>query len=207
MYYKNRIDAAEKLSSLLIKFKDKKDVIVLALPRGGVIIGNIIAKNLNLEFDVIIPKKIISPTIEELAIGAVCENSVFLNKQLIKDFAISDEYIKLQIEKQKEKILERKKLYKRDKSYLNVKGKTIILVDDGIATGATIIASIYALKEKQAKKIIIATPLAPYLIIEDLKKLVDEVICPFMPDNFYAIGQYYDNFEEISDEEVIKILK
>ncbi len=207
MLYKNRIDAAQKLVTFLQNYKNNKDVIVLALPRGGVILGDVIAKNLNLKFEVIIPKKLGSPISKELAIGAICENTVFLNNQLIKDLDISQEFIDKEIEEKKQEILERKKLYKKDKTPLNVKHKIVILVDDGIATGATMIASIYALKELRAKKIIVAIPLAPYTTIEKLKTLVDEIICPFIPDDFYAISQYYDNFEEITDKEVIRILK
>lgn len=207
MLYKNRIDAAEKLSSLLQNYKNKKEVIILALPKGGVIIGNAIAKNLNLKLDIIIPKKLSSPLTKELAIGAICENSIFLNHQLIDDFGISKEFVKQEIAEKKRKLQEQKKLYKKHKSSLDIKDKIIILVDDGAATGATMMAAIYAIKEKQAKKIIVSIPVAPYTVIENLKNLVDEVICPYMPDNFFAICQYYDDFQEISDDEVIKILK
>jgi len=206
MYYKDRNDAAEKLSILLQKYKDKKNIVVLALPRGGVILGDVICKNLNLKLDIIIPKKLNSPISKELAIGAICENSIYLNTQLIKDLNISKELIQQEIKEKKELLLQQKKLYKKQDS-LNIKNKTIILVDDGIATGATLIVVIIAIKEKQAKKIIVATPVAPYITIEKLKTLVDEIICPYTPDDFYAISQYYDNFEEISDSLVIKILK
>lgn len=207
MLYKNRSDAAEKLSSLLQNYKNNKDAIILALPRGGVVVGDVIAKNLNLPLDVIIPKKISAPFMEELAIGAICENSIYLNEELIKDLKISKEFIQKEIEEKKKQILERKKLYKRDKTFLDIKNKIIILVDDGIATGATIIVSIYALKEKKAKKIVVASPISPITTIEKLKPLVDEIICPYTPDDFYAIGQYYDNFDEIPDDVVKSILK
>lgn len=207
MHYRDRIAAAEKLSLLLKNYKNKKEILILALPRGGVIVGDVISKNLNLPLDVIIPKKLLSPVSEELAIGAICEESIFLNDELIKDLKVTKEFIQKEIDEKKKQIIERKKLYKKDKTTLDLKNKTIILVDDGIATGATIIAAIYAIKEKQAKKIIVAAPVGAYTTIEKLKSLVEEVICPLLPDDFYAIGQFYDNFEEITDAKVIKILE
>ena len=207
MLFKNREDAALKLSGALKKFKNDKNTIVLALPRGGVIIGDILAKELNLELDVIIPKKIISRTFEELAVGAVCEDSIYLNEQLIKDLNISDEYIEKEIQKEKNEALKKNKLYRKNKKSLELQDKTIILVDDGIATGATMLVAIEAIKAKKAKRIIIVTPIAPYPIVSILKTKVFEVLCLYIPDTFFAIGQFYENFEQVTDEEVIAILK
>ncbi|NGX29112.1 MAG: putative phosphoribosyl transferase, partial [Candidatus Anoxychlamydiales bacterium] len=176
MLFKNREDAANKLSLALKKYKNDKDTIILALPRGGVVIGDIIAKKLNIPLDVIIPKKIISRSFEELAIGAICEETIYLNEQLIKDLNISDEYIQKELQKAKNDALKKNKLYRKNKGFLDLNDKTVLLVDDGIATGATIIAAIEAIKVKKAKRIIVASPLAPYPIVSILKAKVFEVI-------------------------------
>jgi putative phosphoribosyl transferase len=206
MIYKDRIDAAKQLVKLLLIYKNCKDAIILALPRGGVVLGDIIAKDLNLKLDIIISKKISSSISKELAIGGICENSIFLNEELINDLKMSEAFLKKEIEEKKKEILERKKLYNKNKTPLKLKNKIVILVDDGIATGATIIAAVDAIKKMLAKKIIIAVPVAPYTTIETLRKLADEIICPYTPDDFYAIGQFYDNFEEITDKMVLDIL-
>ncbi|NGX36100.1 MAG: putative phosphoribosyl transferase [Candidatus Anoxychlamydiales bacterium] len=207
MLFKNREDAANKLSLALKKYKNDKDTIILALPRGGVVIGDIIAKKLNIPLDVIIPKKIISRSFEELAIGAICEETIYLNEQLIKDLNISDEYIQKELQKAKNDALKKNKLYRKNKGFLDLNDKTVLLVDDGIATGATIIAAIEAIKVKKAKRIIVASPLAPYPIVSILKAKVFEVICLYMPDTFFAIAQFYEKFDQVRDEEVINILK
>ncbi|NGX33356.1 MAG: putative phosphoribosyl transferase [Candidatus Anoxychlamydiales bacterium] len=207
MLFKNRQDATKKLSSLLKKYKNKKDTIIIALPRGGVVIGDILSKELNLSLDIIVARKLSSPLLEELAIGAICEDFEFLNEELIKGYDISDEYLKKEIEKEKNLANARETLYRQNKKPIYLKDKTILLVDDGIATGATMIAAIGALKKRKVKKIIVAIPLGPYFTIEKLNKLVAEVICPYIPDDFLAIAQYFENFEQVSDTEVIEILK
>ncbi|NGX41071.1 MAG: putative phosphoribosyl transferase [Candidatus Anoxychlamydiales bacterium] len=207
MLFKNRQDAAKKLSSLLKKYKNKKDTIVIALPRGGVVIGDILSKELNLSLDIIVARKLSSPILEELAIGAICEDFEFLNEDLIKGYDVSKEYLKKEIEKEKNLAKERETLYRQNKKSIYLKDKTIMLVDDGIATGATMIAAIGALKKRKVKKIIVAIPVGPYFTIEKLTKLVDEVICPYMPDDFLAIAQYFEKFDQVSDTEVIEILK
>jgi len=208
MLFKDRKDAGVQLSEkLLKKYKNNKDALVLALPRGGIVVGDVIAKNLNLKLDLIIPRKIPSPISEELAIGAVCEDSVYLNKELVEDFNISDEYLENQINEQKNKIQQRKKIYKKYFENLLIKNKIILLVDDGIATGATMFAAILALKKKKPKKIVVCIPVGPSFTLDALKKSVDELVCLCEPEAFYAISQYYENFDQVTDEEVLTILR
>lgn len=207
MYYIDRKDAAQRLSSLLLNYKNKEETLILALPRGGVVLAQILAKNLNLSFDVIILKKLSDPFSDELAIGAICEDSIYLNEELINDLNISKEYLEKEILNKKSKILQRKKLYHREKQQLNLKNKTILLVDDGIATGATMIAAILAIKKKEAKKIVAIVPVGPKNTIDILRNYADEIVCPYTPDDFLAISEYYYNFEEITDDKVLKILK
>ncbi|MFA6501468.1 MAG: phosphoribosyltransferase family protein [Parachlamydiales bacterium] len=207
MMYKNREDAAEQLLTYLQKYKKDPASIVLALPRGGVVIGDIIAKKLNIPLDIIISKKIPSLSSDELAIGAVCEDIIYLNEKILKELNIADDLLQNQISLTKKRILEKKKLYNKENSNLNLKDKTIILVDDGIATGASIIAAIEAIKARKAKKIILCSPVAPFEVIEEIKPLVNELICPIISNAFYAVGQFYLDFTEISDEQVKTILK
>ena len=190
----------------------KRDVfIVMAIPRGGVIIGDIIASELNLDMDIIISKKIGAENNPELAIGAImADGSYILNEDIVNRINISDEYIHAQIEIQKKEIERRLIEFKGKKEYHNnLKDKIIILVDDGIATGATILAAVKWIKEKQhCKKLIVAVPVAPAEsnIIDKLNQIADKVIVIFTPYDFAAVGQFYEHFDQVSDKEVKEIM-
>ena len=207
MLFIDRIDAGKQLAEKLIKYKNAKDTIVLALPRGGVIVGKAICEVLNLPLDIVIPRKIGAPFNPELAIGAICEDQYILNKDLISSLDVNEKYIKDIIEDEKKEAKRREKLYRKNKGPLILKNKTIILVDDGIATGATMHAAIKFIKTKDPKKLIVGSPIALKDIYEDFKKLCDEIICLYTPLDFMAIGQFYENFQQTTDEEVINILK
>lgn len=200
--FKDREDAGEKLAKALEKYKKQRGVII-ALPRGGVVVANIVARTLNLTLHVICPKKIGAPFNEELAVGAVLGDMVFLN-----DFAesIDEKTLKETIETKKMESKAKEKLYKK-KELPPLDDMIAIVIDDGIATGATLEVSIAFLKKRRPKKIIIAVPVAPKDILEELKKKTDEVICLHSPYSFMAIGQFYQSFEEIKDSTVIDILK
>ena len=190
----------------------KKDVfIVMAIPRGGVIIGDIIASELNMDMDIIISKKIGAENNPELAIGAImADGSYILNEDIVNRINISDEYIHAQIEIQKKEIERRLIEFKGKKEYHNnLKDKIIILVDDGIATGATILAAVKWIKEKQhCKKLIVAVPVAPAEsnILDKLNQIADKVIVIFTPYDFAAVGQFYEHFDQVSDKEVKEIM-
>lgn len=205
--FKNREEAAKILAKELLKFKDKKPV-VLAIPRGGVVLAYEIAKELNAPLDIIIPRKLGSPGNPELAIGAVTEDgTAILNKNLIEELEIPENYIESEKERQIKEIKRRMKTYRGEEPPIDLKEKTLILVDDGIATGATMKAAINSIKKKGPSAIIVAAPVAPPNTLEDLKRIVDEVVCPVVFEPFFAIGQFYEEFSQVSDEEVIKLLK
>jgi putative phosphoribosyl transferase len=206
--FNDRTDAGIQLVSRLKEYKDKEGVIVLALPRGGVVTGYAIAQHLNAPLDIVIVRKIGFPGQPELGIGAVSETgSIVLNDYIISGYGVSKEYIEREVSIQKEEIARRVKLYRKGKWLSGLKGKTIILVDDGVATGATMKAAITTLKEEKLNKLVVALPVAPSSVAEEIGTMVDEFICIETPFDFMAVGSYYDNFTQVSDEEVVELLR
>lgn len=207
MYFKDRVDAGRRLASLLEKFKGK-GAVVYALPRGGVVTGNEVAKKIHAPLDLIITRKIGHPYTPEYAIGAVAENghSVF-NKEEVLD--IDESYLTSEAEKQKEEAKRRRKIYLEGKKPIACKGKIAILVDDGIATGLTIKAAIKELQmHYYPSRIIVAVPVAPKEIVEELKKMGVEFVAVDIEGAFLgSIGAYYQDFSPIEDEDVIMIMK
>ena len=206
-FFVDRVDAGKRLASALKGFSGKHGV-VLAIPRGGVVVGYVIAKALNLPLDVIIPRKIGAPNNPELAIGAVAEDgTAILDDNLIKYLGVSREYIKEETERQKQEIERRLKLYRQDMSYPDLKGLDVIVVDDGIATGSTMKAALASVKNRGAASITVAVPVGPPSTIEELNEMADRVVCLYTPQYFQAIGEFFTDFSQTSDEEVIKLLK
>ncbi|MCB2292831.1 phosphoribosyltransferase [Clostridium algoriphilum] len=206
MMFLDRKDAGEKLTYSLEKFKDE-DAIVLAVPRGGLEIAYDTIKRFGLKWDLIIPRKIGAPHNKEFAIGAVsADGSYFINDDYVEKLGISREYIENEVSEQINEIKRRMKEYRGKDTFPEVKDKAVIIIDDGIATGFTILAVIKAVKKQGAKKIILAIPVGPRETIEEFKELVDEVICLYIPDVFYAVGSYYVNFKQVTDEEVFTII-
>lgn len=206
-YFANRIDAGKQLAKAL-KTCEGKNAIVLAIPRGGVVVGYEIAKALNLPLDVIIPRKIGAPNNPELAIGAMTEDgTTILDNNLVAYIGVSSEYIKQESERQKKEIQRRLKLYRQDTPYPSLEGLEVVLVDDGIATGSTMKAALASAKKKGARSVVVAIPVGPPTTIDELKKQADNVVCLYTPEYFSAIGQFYDDFTQTSDEEVIELIK
>ena len=206
MMFLDRKDASEKLTHSLEKFKDE-DVIVLAVPRGGLPIAYDTIKKFGLKWDLIIPRKIGAPHNKEVAIGAVSvDGSYFINNHYVEMLDISQDYIEKEVTDQINEIKRRMKEYRGKDTFPEVKDKTVIIIDDGIATGFTIMAVIKAVKKQGAKKIVLAIPVGPRETIKEFKEIVDEVICLYIPDEFYAVGSYYVNFNQVTDEEVFKII-
>ena len=190
----------------------KESFIVMAIPRGGVILGDIVASELNVDLDIIICKKIGAENNPELAIGAVmADGSYIVNEDIVNRINISLGYISKQVELQKSEIERRLMEFRGNKEYHNkLKDKTIILIDDGIATGATILAAVKWLKEKHfCKRLIVAVPVAPLesSILDKLNQIADKVIVIFTPYDFAAVGQFYEHFDQVSDKEVKEIMK
>ena len=185
--------------------------IVMAIPRGGVILGDIIASELNVELDIIICKKIGAENNPELAIGAVmADGSYIINEDIIKRINTSVGYISKQVEIQKKEIERRLMEFRGNQEYHNkLKDKIVILVDDGIATGATILAAVKWVKEKHyCKRLIVAVPVAPLesSIVNKLNQIADKVVVIFSPYDFAAVGQFYEHFDQVSDKEVKEIM-
>lgn len=201
MIFKDRYDAALNLIPLLEKYKDEPGV-VLAVPRGGVHIGYHIARKYNFPLELLLTKKIGHPASKELAIGAVS-----LISEVIDDrHHIPEAYIESEIKKIREALRERYKKFMGDKEPVDLQNKTVIIVDDGIATGNTILASIKMIRMMHPKKIVIAVPVAPRETAHKLKAWVDDFVCCYMPKHFFGVGQFYEDFSEVSDEEVIDLM-
>jgi predicted phosphoribosyltransferase len=205
--FADRRDAGVQLISRLKEYKDQQGVIVLSLPRGGVATGYEIARSLHIPLDIVIVRKIGFPGQPELGIGAVSETgTVVLNTSIISTYGIPKEYIEREVSRQKEEISRRVKLYRKGKGLPPLQGKTVILVDDGVATGATMKSAITTLKEENLKKLIVALPVAPPGVVKELEQMVDIFICIETPFDFMAVGSYYHDFTQVSDEEVINLL-
>jgi putative phosphoribosyl transferase len=205
--FENRKDAGEKLAAKLEKFENKK-IMVLAIPRGGVIVGYEIAKKLHAPLDIIVPRKLRAPNQPEYAIGAITEDgNIILTEYAVKFLNISEEYIKLESQRQKKEIDRRLRTYKGNQKIPDFKGYHVIVVDDGIATGATMKAALTSVKKRGAKSVILAVPVASSSALNMLQDDADETICLYTPKSFYAIGQFYNSFEQNSDQEVKELLE
>jgi predicted phosphoribosyltransferase len=203
----DRVDAGKQLSSALAPLKSP-DAIVLAIPRGGVVVGYEAARALGVPLDVTIPRKLGAPGNPELAIGAVAEDgTVILNEEVVSYLGVTKEYIKEESAKQVFEIERRLKSYRGSAPYPNLKNRTIIVVDDGIATGYTMKAALASVRKQGAKTVVMAVPVGPASTIAEMQKEADQVICLRTPDSFYAIGQFYENFDQTTDEEVTRLLK
>lgn len=206
MVFLNRKDAGEKIAEHLEKFKND-NVMVLAVPRGGVEVAYDTIKRFNYEWDLIIPRKIGAPNNKEVAIGAVSvDGSYILNEYYVNMLNISNEYLEQEINEQINEIKRRLKEYRGVETLPDVKNKTVIVIDDGIATGFTLIAAIKSIKNLGASKIVLAVPVGPKDIIEQFKDIVDEVMCIYSPYDFLAVGAYYKDFSQVEDEEVFNLL-
>lgn len=202
----NRYDAGEMLAEKLEKFKGE-DVVVLAIPRGGVETAYNTIKKFNFKWDLITPRKIGAPHNEEVAIGAVSIDGTYvLDEKIVQFFNIPEEYVKNQVTSELKEIKRRLREYRGNEDPPDVKNKVVIVIDDGIATGFTLLAAIESIKKLQARKIIIAVPVAPDETVERFSKIVDEVICLVVPSEFYAVGMYYENFPQVTDKELFSVM-
>lgn len=207
--FANRQQAGHSLAKRLLAYRDQKNAVVYAVPRGGVVIGRVVSDALHLPLDIVVVKKISAPQNPELAIGAVSVGGVNVLDQLILEtLQVPDAYVREEIRRKTEEVEKRLRLYKkRSTKPTSLAGKTVILTDDGIATGATTEAAIRFLRSRQARSIILAVPIAPHDTIQKLERLVDEVIVLDEPESFNAVGQFYQSFPQVDDQEVITLLK
>jgi len=207
MRFHNRTDAGKQLAENLDWLKKEDlDVVVLAIPRGGVIVADAIAQSLGAMLDVVVPRKVGAPYNPELAIGAVMhDGSSYINEYVINILRVRQEYIKEEIKVQVREIERRLRLYRGNSAY-DLAGKAIVIVDDGIATGATIRAAISWARKQKPKMIILAVPVAPGEVVAKLNEIVDKIVILQTPLEFSAVGEFYDCFEQVSDDEVINLL-
>jgi|SRR3989344_5149357 len=204
--FENRRRAGRRLGESLKKYKSESPV-VLAIPRGGVVVGYEVAKILKAPLDVIISRKVGVPFQEELGMGAVAEGGVeILDKALIKGMRIPKKSVDEVIAKEKKEIERRRSLYRGNKPIVNIENRIVILVDDGLATGVSARAAIKSLKKLKPKKIIFAAPVCAKESAENMRSLVDEFFCLLTPSGFSSVGLWYQNFEQVEDEEVKELL-
>ena len=203
--FKNRVEAAKLLLKKLTRFANHKEVVILTIPRGGVPIGKILSDSLNVPLDLVLSKKIGHPFHKEFAIGAVTFSDIILRPE-------SAEVPKVYIDKETKRIHklldQRQKLYYGKRKPIDLTNKIVIITDDGVATGNTLISCIKLIKKQNPKEIIVALPVSPPGTLKTIKELreVNEVICLLIPDNFFAVGQFYEDFSPVSDNEVINLL-
>ena len=205
--FQDRLDAARQLAGPLQKYKNKPDTLLLAVPRGGLELGHLLAKELHLPLDIVLSKKIGYPNNPEFAIGAVSLDHHIVEERFLQTGEVSPQYIDQEVKRLQALLKERNLQYHGNKAPPSLKGKTVIVVDDGVATGQTLLLTLTLLREQGVKKIVVAIPVGPPHAIETLKEHADEVICLITPENFYAIGQFYARFDQVEEEQAIRLFK
>ncbi len=208
MIFKNREEAGKLLAQRLEDLKGAPDVVVLGVPRGGVVVAAEIARHLGAPLDVYVTRKLGAPGNPELAIGAVAEDgTVVLDEETLAFLRVSEAYLEQERRKQQEEIRRRVQRYRKGRPPVPLAGKRVILVDDGVATGRTLEATIRALKQQPIKEIILAVPVGPPATLERLRALVDRLEVIEAPEYFWAVGMFYEDFHQISDTEVERLLQ
>jgi len=206
MLFNDRRDAGRRLARSLAA-RDVPSPVVLGIPRGGVVVAFEVSRALGAPLDVVIPRKIGAPGNPELAIGAVAQDgTLVVDQALVKALDVSEGYLEEEAARQKAEIGRRLSLYRQGTSAVPLEGATVIVVDDGIATGATVLAALRGLRSGRPARLVLAVPVAPPDTLDRLAVEADEVICLATPEPFYAVGQFYRHFEQTADEEVVDLL-
>jgi predicted phosphoribosyltransferase len=206
-YFLDRYDAGRRLAEALSSYADQPDLLILALPRGGVPVAYEVARALHAPFDVFLVRKLGFPGHPELAMGAIATGGVrILDRQLIRMYDVPAEAIERVTAAERREMDRRERLYRDGRPPPDVSGRTVILVDDGLATGSTMRAAVEALREEGAKKIVVAVPVAAPDTCAAMKDEVDEIVCALTPEPFRAVGIWYADFSETTDEEVRDLL-
>jgi predicted phosphoribosyltransferase len=208
MRFRNRVEAGQQLAKRLAKYANRPDVLVLALPRGGVPVGYEVAQALNAPLDVFVVRKLGVPGHEELAMGAIATGGVrVLNREVVEGLSISDEVIDAVASRELHELERRERAYRDDRPAPGVQGRTVILVDDGIATGSTMKAAIEALHQLEASRIVVAVPTAALSTVREMRRGVDDLVAVMTPADFSGVGQWYEDFSQTTDEEVRDLLE
>lgn len=207
MIFRDRSDAGRQLAAKLVAYADRPDVIVLALPRGGVPVAFEIAQALHAPLDVFLVRKLGVPGREELAMGAIASGGTrVLNSEVVQSLGIPNHVIDVVAGRESQELERRDRLYRGDRPPPDVRGRTVILVDDGLATGATMRAAAAALRQQDPARIVIAVPVAAPATCQELSAEADEIVCLRTPEPFYAVGLWYDEFGQTTDEEIRELL-
>jgi putative phosphoribosyl transferase len=205
--FRDRTEAGRFLAELLQDYAGRDDVIVLALPRGGVPVGYELAEALGAPLDIFVVRKLGVPGHEELAMGAIASGGmVVLNQEAIEAFGISEEQLRQAVQREYRELQRREQTYREGRTPPALEGKTVILVDDGLATGSTMRAAALAVREQNPAKIVVAVPVAASQTCDEFRDLVDEIVCGLQPRSFQAVGVWYEDFSQTGDEEVRELL-
>jgi putative phosphoribosyl transferase len=208
MRFRDRAHAGRVLARALLAYAGRDDVVVLALPRGGVPVAAELARALGAQLDVFVVRKLGLPGHEELAMGAVARGGVLvLDERLVRGLGIPDEVLQETVEKELRELERREAAYRAGRPPLDLEGKTVILVDDGLATGATMRAAALALRKYKPARVVVAVPVASAETCDEFRADVDEIVCALTPSPFHAVGLWYDDFSQTSDKEVRELLR
>jgi putative phosphoribosyl transferase len=207
MRFRDRTEAGRLLAKKLTAYQNRPDVIVLALPRGGVPVAYEVAEALGAPLDIFLVRKLGVPGHEELAMGAIASGGVrVLNDDVVQYLRIPDRVIDEVAAEEQQELERRERLYRGDRPPLDVRGRTVILIDDGLATGSTMRAAALALHEQRPARIVVAVPVAAAATCDEFRGEVDEVVCALTPEPFYAVGLWYEDFSQTTDGEVRELL-
>jgi putative phosphoribosyl transferase len=205
--FRNREGAAHRLAAKL-KGRELYDPLVLAIPRGGVVTGAVLARELGADLDVVLSRKLRAPGNPELAVGAVSEDGrVYLNPEARELLDLADESLAEERRRQMAEIARRQTLFRGVRPQASVTGRSVIVTDDGIATGATMIAALQAVRAQEPRELIVAVPVASPDRLEEVRRWCDEAVCLFTPELFWAVGQFYEDFTQVEDEQVVEMLR
>jgi putative phosphoribosyl transferase len=205
--FRDRTDAGQHLAKRLIGYGNRDDVIVVGLPRGGVPVASEIAQQLHAPLNILLVRKVGAPGQAELAMGAIAPGGIrILDHQLIRDLNIGEQELASIIAKEEGELLRREQFYKNVRGAIEIKDRRVIVVDDGIATGSSMLAAIRVLRSQAPARIIVATPVAPPHAEREIKRVVDEFVCVHVSEYFPAVGFFYRDFSQVEDEEVRDLL-
>lgn len=205
MIFADRVEAGERLAVALARYKGA-DAVVLAIPRGGVIVGEAVARALGLPLDVVVPRKIGAPGNPELGLGAIAPGVRVLDEWLIERLGVTEGYLEREIEAEEREIERRERVYRAGRPPVDVEGKVAIVVDDGVATGGTAVAALRWARAQGAARVVLAVPVAPPGSVPKLGREADEVVVLETPEPFFAVGEWYRRFDQTTDEEVVAAL-
>jgi len=204
----DRTDVGCKLAQQLRTYQDRKDAVVLGVPRGGVVVAFEVASALHMPLDIFVVRKLGVPGREELAFGAIASGNVrVLDREIVTGLEITEKQIDEVTETARKELERREHLYRGGRTPLALEGRTVLLIDDGIATGSSMLAAIRALRQSKPARLVVAVPVAPQATCVRLRREVDELVCVATPKFFYAIGQFYEDFSQVTDEEVKELLR